>query len=486
MHARLPSLLGSRPSAAAGVLATLAGVAAATLAIYPLRPVAPVESLAVVYVPVVVVVSMFWSLRFGIASAALSAAAFGFFHLPPTGRLALSDGRDWTGLAAFVIVAVTVGLIAELARNSAREAEQRRREADLAADLAQLLLGAMRLDDALPLAAQRIAGALAVGSAAIELGEPAADDGGRLALALVAGGRRTGTLVLPDCVAEADIAWARSRLLPALESILAAALHRDELSAEVVETAALRRSDEMKTALLRSVSHDLRTPVTAILSAAATLDPEAPARENVAEVRDLVGDAATRLWRLIEKLLDLSLLQAGETHPREEPYSLEEVLQEAVAHSGHRDVFRMQVDPDLPLLRGDPAQLERAFANVLENSARYSAGKPVSVRARAVGGRARVLIVDEGPGLDAREHERVFLPFYRAPGGGRGHHGSGLGLAIAKGFIEVGGGRIDVESVPAHGTTFVIELPIPAQPSGDADGTPPATSAAAPATGAPR
>src|SRR5207253_7144551 len=118
--------------------------------------------------------------------------------------------------------------------------------------------------------------------------------------------------------------------VPSLESILSAALHRAALQAEVVETAALRRSDELKTAVLRSVSHDLRTPLTAILMATTALDPERPTRENVADVREQVIDAATRLWQLIEKLLDLSVLQAGHAEPRLVWYSIDEVLQEAI------------------------------------------------------------------------------------------------------------------------------------------------------------
>jgi two-component system sensor histidine kinase KdpD len=461
MSARVrPSLFLSeqRPSRAAGVLTALAGVAAATAVVYPLKHVAPVVSLGVVYVLAVVVVSMFWGLAYGVATAVLSVAAFSFFHLPPVGRFTLADSGNWIGLSAFVVVAAATGLLADLARARAREADQRRREADLAAKLAQLLLGATRLQDALVLAAQRLAAAVGVASAAIELGRVEAD-GRVLALALLSDGTQVGTLLLPATLSEAERSWVVHRVVPSLESILAAALHRTELQAEVVETAALRRSDEMKTAVLRSVSHDLRTPVTTILTAAGTLDPERPTRENVAEVRELVMDSATRLWLLIEKLLDLSLLQAGQLEPRLGWYSIEEVLHEAVEQTGRGEVFRVSVDRDLPLLRGDPAQLERAFANVLENGVRYSENKPVSVRARAVAGRVRVRVVDQGPGIHASEYERVFLPFYRSEDGG-GHHGSGLGLAIAKGFVEVNGGRIAVESAPGQGTSFVIDFPL--------------------------
>ncbi len=139
------------------------------------------------------------------------------------------------------------------------------------------------------------------------------------------------------------------------------------------------------------------------------------------------------------------------------------MLHEAVEQAGAPDVaFTLSIDPELPPLHADAAQLERAFANVLENSARFCAGKPVSLRARAVGDRLRVRIVDQGPGIDPAERERVFLPFYRGSGdaAGRSHHGSGLGLAIARGFIEAAGGRIEAESAPGHGTSFVVEFPI--------------------------
>ena len=118
------------------------------------------------------------------------------------------------------------------------------------------------------------------------------------------------------------------------------------------------------------------------------------------------------------------------------------------------------MDSDVPLLQGDPGQLERAFGNLLENGARYSGGKPVVVRVRALNQRVRVRIVDQGPGVDARERERIFLPFYRSPQAVSTHEGSGLGLAIAKGFIEAGGGSIGVESLPGQGSSFVVDLPV--------------------------
>jgi two-component system sensor histidine kinase KdpD len=459
-----PLLKPERPSRAAGLLVALASVGAATALIYPLKQVTPVLSLGVLYVPVVLVVSMLWGRALGIVTSLLSAAAFNFFHLPPGGRFSLSDEREWVALVVFVIVAVATGMVGELARARGREAERRRREADLSAAMAQLLLGTADVEGALEDAAARLAAAVGVPGAAISLGE--IDDGTRsLVFDLVGAGGRIGALRLDGELSQLERERIAERVVPSLASILGAALNRAELQAEVVETAALRRSDELKTAVLRSVSHDLRTPLTAILMAITALDPEHPTRENVADVREQVTDAATRLWHLVEKLLDLSLLQAGRAEPRLVWYSIAEVLEEAIEQVADDGApFKLSLERDMPLLRGDPGQLERAFVNVLENAARYRAGKPVSVRARSVRGRIRVLVVDQGPGIPKAEQERVFLPFYRAPDAPSAHPGSGLGLAITKGFLELNGGRITIESLPGQGTSFVVEFAVTEQP----------------------
>ena len=122
----------------------------------------------------------------------------------------------------------------------------------------------------------------------------------------------------------------------------------------------------------------------------------------------------------------------------------------------------LTIEPDLPAVHADPAQLERAFANLLENARRYSNNLPVSVRARMSGSGVVVRVADRGPGIPAAEQPRIFEPFYRGSGNGqRPWTGSGLGLAIAKGFVEANGGRIAVESLPGQGTSFVVAFPAP-------------------------
>ena len=118
--------------------------------------------------------------------------------------------------------------------------------------------------------------------------------------------------------------------------------------------------------------------------------------------------------------------------------------------------IRLAIDPDLPMVDADAAQLERAFANLLENAVRYGDGRPVSAKSRLVGGNIVVRVVDQGPGIPESEWERIFEPFQR---GDAANTGSGLGLAIAKGFVEANGGEIGIESLPGQGTSFVVTLP---------------------------
>jgi two-component system sensor histidine kinase KdpD len=329
--------------------------------------------------------------------------------------------------------------------------------------MARLLLGGATVASALGVVARRLAETLELPSAAIELREVAGDER-RQALALESPGGRLGTLLVPAGAGPAS-ASLRERIVPSLEALLAAALEREELQAEVVETQALRRSDEIKTALLRSISHDLRTPLTAIVTAGEMLSSPTIEPDVRAELAAAVTAEAERLGDLVDKLLDLSRLHAGAATPRRDWCAIDELIEVALDHlRGGRAGFVLAIERGLPLIRADAVQLERALANLLENAARWSGGHPVSVRARKVGRRLVIRIVDRGPGLASSELERVFEAFYRAPNSRAGHTGSGLGLAIARGFVEANGGRVWAESLPGQGSTFVVEFPLEDEP----------------------
>ncbi len=465
----------------------LVAVALCTLIVYPLAHVAPVVSLGVVYLPAVLVASITWGAWLGVATAFVSAAAFNFFHLPPIGRFTLHNSENWVALAAFLVVAVLASSVAEVSRARGRDADERRREADLAAEMARLLLRGSSLAEALPTAAARLAQTLELSSAAIEMDAVDGDERS-IAFPLREGTNRLGTLLVGAGTSERNLRRLQERIVPALEALLSAALERERLLGGVVETAALRRADTVKTALLRAVSHDLRSPLTAISAAGEAVGSPSLSPQERQEMAEVIQEETKRLSRLVDNLLDLSRLEAGAAEPHRDLTSIEELIRSAVAEvDGAPDAFTLSIDPDLPLVSVDAGQMERAFVNVLENARRHSGGHPVSVRARAVrllaGARARavpvavgaferaeaatpagdrviVRIVDRGPGIPPAQLERVFEPFYRAGTAGGGHRGSGLGLAIARGFTEANAGSLHVESLPGQGATFVFELPL--------------------------
>jgi two-component system sensor histidine kinase KdpD len=466
------------PSRRAGIVVAAVLVALCTLLVYPLKHIAPAVSLSVVYLPAVLVVSIIWGGWLGVATAVVSAAALNYFHIEPVGHFAIRHSSNWVALVAFLVVAMISSSVAEVTRARAREAEARRREADLAAEMARLLLRGDDLAAALPTAAARLAQALDLSSAAIEMDARDGDERS-VAFPLREGTNRLGTLLVGADTSEASLRRLQERVVPALEALLSAALEREALLGGVVETAALRRADTVKTALLRAVSHDLRTPLTAITAAGEAIASPTLSPQERADMADVIQEEARRLSRLVDNLLDLSRLEAGAAEPRREWTSVEELLRTAVGELAARpDDFSLSIDRELPLVRVDPVQMERAFVNVLENARRHSGGHPVSVRARAVRGRLgeRVIvrIVDRGPGIPPAQLERVFEPFYRAGSAAGGHRGSGLGLAIARGFTEASSGTLHVESLPGQGASFVFELPLEQTagetPPGEGDG----------------
>ena len=440
------------------MLATVASVALVTAVIFALREVVPVVSTGVVYMLAVLFISSFWGLWLGVLSAVLSAAAFNFFHLPPTGRFSIADGENWVALGVFFVAAAVISGLAGAARARAQEADRRRAEADLTAEMARILLGGAQLENSLRTAGQRIATAFGLSSVGIELAWVDSDER-RRALPLIVEGSRVGTVLVPRETDPAVLEALQDRVVPGLEALVVGARKREQLEAQVIETKALRRSNVVKTAVLRSVSHDLRSPLTAITTAAGGLGSETLSAESRRELISVIALESERLARLVDNLLDLSRLQAGgvESHP--DWISIEEVLRATIESvQPPPGGFDVQIDPDLPLIEADAGQIERALANVLDNARRYAAGEPVTVRARNSGPQLLLRIGDRGPGVAREKLERIFEPFQSAGE----HSGTGLGLAIARGFVEANGGRIRAESLPGQGTTIVVTLPVPA------------------------
>jgi two-component system, OmpR family, sensor histidine kinase KdpD len=226
------------------------------------------------------------------------------------------------------------------------------------------------------------------------------------------------------------------------------------------EAAALRRSDAAKTAVLHAVSHDLRSPLTAIRVAAGGLESGTLAldADDRAALLETIRLETARLERLVANLLDLSRLEAGVAPAHRELWPVDELVSRALEALG-ADAARIDVslDGEAPLVRVDAAQLERVLVNVLENALRFSSpADPVELVVSSTGDDVLVTIADRGAGLDPESLERIFEPFEHGRAGGEG---TGLGLAIARGFAEANGCRLWAQPRPGSGASFTLALP---------------------------
>jgi two-component system sensor histidine kinase KdpD len=255
------------------------------------------------------------------------------------------------------------------------------------------------------------------------------------------------------------------RLLETCASLVALAIERDRSVLEAHEARLRAQAEEVRSALLSSVSHDLRTPLAAIAGAASALldaspGPDEPAR---GELLQSIADEARRLGRLVDNLLDMSRLDSGAVALDRQWHVLEELI--GSARSRLRRVLpdhpiRIEVPADLPLLFVDGVLVEQLLVNLLENAAAYTPpGTPIEVSARVQEGRAELRVADEGPGLPPGTEERVFDKFYRGAPAPDGRRGVGLGLAICRAIAAAHGGVIRAANRPGGGAEFIVTLP---------------------------
>ncbi len=444
-----------------GAVASLLAVAAVTVAVALLDNFVPVLSLGVLYVFAVLPVAVLWGLAYSLPVAVGSMLAFNFFFLPPVNTLTLQETENWFALAVYSGTAIVVSELAARSRRRTVEADQRRREAALLADISTDLLQGKAVRDELPRIEARSAEVLGISGIRIELGPPRAASGSGVAFPLETAGRTVGRISAPP--GEEPVLGTRQRFLPALASLLAVAVDREELSRQALEAEALRRSDALKTALLRAVSHDLRSPLTAISTAVGGLQSESIELDSAdrEELLDTIASESQRLERLVANLLDLSRLQAGAAEPVQELWAVDQLIAEALEQVVGADRIEISIPDEVPVVLVDAIQVERALVNLLENAIKFSPPSSViSVRVTSTRRDAVIRVVDQGSGLAAEELERVFEPFHRAQGAMAG--GAGLGLAIARGFAEANGGRVWAESVASQGTSFALALPVAA------------------------
>jgi len=439
-----------------GIIASAAAVAAVSAVVWLLKPHVPVLSLGALYVLAVLPVAILWGTALAAAVSVASMLVFNWFFLPPYHSFNLQESQNWLALGIYLVIAFAVGALAARARARREDAEQRRAEAFALAEAALDLLRGRTLDDELDRLAALTAGVLGVETTRLVLGEQPPAPGER-ALPVEAGLRCVATLFVDEEALIDDAV--RRRFLPSLAALLAVDVERNRLQGEALEAEALRRSDALKTALLRAVSHDLRSPLTAILASAdalaspgLTLEPND--RLGLAET---IRGEATRLDRVVEQLLDLSRLEAGAVEPHRELWHVDELVGQALAGLGaEASRVRLEIGSETPPVEVDAAQIERVLVNLLENALRYSpSGSRVLVRAEPGATELRIHVVDTGTGLPDEQRDALFQPFRRGTAG----HGSGLGLAIARGFAEANGGRLWAQDDPGGGH-LVLSLPL--------------------------
>jgi two-component system sensor histidine kinase KdpD len=401
------------------------------------------------------------------ASAVAAFLLVNYYFTPPIHEWTIAERENLVALIVFLLVAGVVSSLVTIAARRSLEAARSRTEAATLVELAGALMVA---DDPLPQIIDQLLATFDLTGASVL--RRAAD--GRWKV-VVGGGERiprapdnaTGTSELPSGEMLAylgpNVAAEDRRLLNAFVSQLAAALAARELRAEAGNAAAVAHADALRTALLRAVSHDLRTPLASIKAAATTLlaDDLTLAPETVEQLHETIDEETDRLTELVNNLLAMSRLQAGGLQLATSDAAIDEVVGRALVSLGDRaGKVTIGVPDDLPNVRLDPALLERAVANVVANARAASpADEPIMIDGAVVAGRMILRIIDRGPGIPVADRERVFSPFQRL-GDGNSATGVGLGLAVARGFAEAMGGELRAEDTPGGGTTMTFSFPL--------------------------
>jgi two-component system sensor histidine kinase KdpD len=449
-----------------GWLIAAAGLPALSAVLVPVRADVSLPTVLLLYLLLVVIVATVGGLAPALVTALIGFLVVNRLFTPPLHTWTIAEAENLLALVVFLVVAgVVSALVAAAARRSA-EASRAAAEASTLAGMA----GTVASPDPLPVLVDNLRHAFGLSGAAllregsagwqVEASSgndaPATPDGAGYVRSL------GGELVLALHGAELDAE--DQRVLNAFVAQLSAAVDRRRVGAQAAQAAALAEANELRSALLQAVSHDLRTPLAGIKASASSLrqhDIEWPEADRDEFLRT-IEDETDRLTALVANLLDMSRIQAGAVAPTTRPVGLEEVVPAAVTALGPRarDVD-VAVPESLPPVAADPALLERVVANLVQNAVAHSPeGKGVRVEAGEIGGRVLIRVVDRGQGIPPAERERVFEPFQRLDDSPSHGAGVGLGLAVAQGFTRAMGGELTIDDTPGGGTTMVIELDV--------------------------
>jgi two-component system, OmpR family, sensor histidine kinase KdpD len=403
-----------------------------------------------------------------LVTAVLGVLTLNFFFIVPRHRLAIAHSQDLVELIVLLIAAVVVGRLAAVARERAAEAESRahlaadrEREAKLVAEIASAILAGESIGAQLESIGNRVALATAAGRARVVLEPVPAAAAGEITVPLQTRGSNAWLYLT------SDVTWdpsAIERLAQSLGRLVDVAVERERVSERAAESEASRRAEVAKTAILHAISHDLRSPLTAITTAGSALAIGGVTEAERVELIDVIEVESARLAKLVDDLLDLSRIESGAVAPQADWCDLHDVIASAAAHVSGDHPIEFQLPAEMPLVRADAAQLERVFSNLIENAVKFSPpGSPVRISGGASSGRVAVRVADRGSGIPRRYRSQVFEPFFR--GRGEAGAGSGLGLAICRGFVEANGGRIVLQSERDSGTSFTVSFPVARQPT---------------------
>jgi two-component system sensor histidine kinase KdpD len=423
------------------------------------------------YLVLVVVVAATGGVWPGILAAAAGFLLSNYYFAPPIHTFTIADARDVLALTMFLVTAGVVSVLVDLAARRTAAAVQARADARMLARVAGRLVSPE--GNPLPALLDELVVAFRLTSAAVLQSEPERGNDHWDTVASAGGQPPSspdeGSLALPLTDAEVLVLQgpgltAEDRdILAAFAAQLSTALESARLHAGIAEADSLARANQLRSALLAAVSHDLRTPLASIKAASSSLLSEQLTfgTEETSILLHTIDDEADRLSSLVENLLDMSRLETGAMEVLSRSTDVAELIDAALVSLGPRaDTVTVAVEPPMLNLETDPVLVERVVANLVDNALLHGAGKAVRVEAGTVAGRVDIRVIDHGPGIRATDRDLVFRPFQRL-GDTANRSGVGLGLAVSRGFAEAVGGELDLEDTPGGGCTLVVRLPGP-------------------------
>lgn len=462
----------SRRRQLVGLLVVALTLPLVTVALAIIRGDLPLGTVSLIYLLPVIAGAAIGGLGSGAVGAIGGFLLLNWYFSPPIHTLTIADPRDIVALAVFLVIAGVVSLQVDLVARRSFDAHRVRSQA---ASLARTSSALLDLPDPLPKLVEEICSTFLIDGAAVL---HSTDQGW---ITEVASGPnppsspQEATLsmsISPDRLLVLDSARLRAEdreTLNIFVNQIAVAIANRQLQDQAAEAANLAKANDLRTALLAAVSHDLRTPLASIKAAVTSLLPDDVAWDEtvVRTLLETIDGEADRLNSLVANLLDMSRIQTGALIVRPRSVGLDEIVSAALISLPTSDqLLEIEVPETLPPVHADPALLERALANLLTN-ARSASNEETPVRVIAglqPDSCVELRVIDQGPGIALSDRDRIFMPFQRL-GDQNSGNGVGLGLAVAKGFIEAMGGELTVDDTPGGGATMIIRLQVAAMSS---------------------